>query len=53
MKVDRIVEFSGYKWIVKESHLQKIGPGPNFFSNSEQNVWVDQFDELHLKVAKS
>lgn len=48
----RIIEFSGYKWLVRDSRDIKQGPGPNYFSNSEENVWVDENGRLHLKIVK-
>ncbi|HCR89589.1 MAG TPA: hypothetical protein DIW50_03820 [Prolixibacteraceae bacterium] len=47
---ERIIRFSGYDWIVDSSNSTKHGPGPNYFSDSEENVWVDQDGQLHLKI---
>ncbi|MGH9657507.1 MAG: glycoside hydrolase family 16 protein, partial [Bryobacteraceae bacterium] len=47
----RIISFSGYQWTVKNS-TNRVGPGPNFFSDSTANVWVDGQGQLHLKIAK-
>ena len=30
----------------------KVGPGPNYFSSSANNVWVDAQGRLHLKITK-
>lgn len=49
---ERVIEFSGYKWIVRDTHDRRFGPGPNLFSNSSQNVWVDKQGRLHLKIVK-
>ena len=46
----RTLEFSGYEWIVKTSDGEQVGPGPNYFSDSEENVWVDSEGRLHLKI---
>ena len=48
----RIIEFSGYEWVVRTSDENQVGPGPNLFSDSEQNVWVDQQGRLHLKIVQ-
>lgn len=48
----RVINFSGYEWIVRTSDEKKEGPGPNLFSNSEENVWVDDEGRLHLKIAQ-
>jgi hypothetical protein len=48
----RIISFSGYNWSVKTS-TGKVGPGPNHFSDSTNNVWVDAQGRLHLKILKS
>jgi hypothetical protein len=50
-KGDRIIEWSGYRWIVRNSSTY-TGPGLNVFSNSADNVWVDALGQLHLKVTK-
>jgi hypothetical protein len=48
----RTVEFSDYTWQVKSS-TGAVGPGPNHFSDSAANVWVDGHGRLHLKVTYS
>ena len=47
----RIISFSGYNWSVKTSH-GKVGPGPNYFSDSTNSVWVDAQGRLHMKILK-
>lgn len=47
----RIIDFSGYKWLVRNTSTTQ-GPGPNYFSNSTQNVFVDSQGQLHLKIVK-
>jgi hypothetical protein len=47
----RTVQFSGYRWLVKQSD-QRVGPGPNYFSGREENVWVDKEGNLHLKITQ-
>lgn len=47
---DRTLEFSGYMWKVKTADTP-VGPGPNYFSHREEDVWVDQGGRLHLKIA--
>jgi hypothetical protein len=44
---DRVVEFSGYRWKVKNADL--AGPGPNYFSDDDANVRVTS-DGLHLRI---
>lgn len=46
----RVISFSGYNWIVENSGLKKHGPGPNYFSDSDENVWIDSLGQLHLKI---
>lgn len=48
----RIIAFAGYEWEVRTSNEKKAGPGPNYFSNSEENVWVDDDGQLHLRIVK-
>jgi hypothetical protein len=47
--INRKIEFSGYTWNVKH-HEDPVGPGPNRFSASEDNVWVDASGNLHLTI---
>ena len=44
----RIV-WSGRTWQVKSSQ-SRVGPGPNYFSASPENVWVDASDQLHERL---
>jgi hypothetical protein len=48
----RTIRFSGYQWQVRPSEKTKSNPGPNHYSSSEKNVWVDQKGRLHLRIAK-
>jgi hypothetical protein len=50
-KTRRIISFSGYSWKVKNDK-DKVGPGPNYFSDSDSSVWVDGQDRLHLRIRK-
>jgi hypothetical protein len=43
------ISFAGYPWTVKTS-AGTVGPGPNQFSDSPQNVWVDAAGQLHLRI---
>ena len=45
----RWVNFSGYDWSVKTS-TGLIGPGPNYFSDSTNNVWLDAQGRMHLRI---
>jgi hypothetical protein len=47
----RTIQFSGITWAVKSSAGDKWGPGPNDFSDSSSNVWVDEQGRLHLKIS--
>ena len=40
IQYSRIVDFAGYKWSIKSAN-QKVGPGGNYFSDSEEHIWVD------------
>ncbi len=46
----RTIEFSGYTWMVADSSEERRGPGPDYFSSSAENVWVDSQGRLHLKL---
>ncbi len=47
----RIIAFSGYDWWLKDTGCGRAGPGSNYFSDSNQNVWLDANEQLHLKIA--
>ncbi|MBL0104275.1 MAG: glycoside hydrolase family 16 protein [Bacteroidetes bacterium] len=44
------LEFSGHKWLSKESNGKHTGPGHNYFSGSKENVYVDDNGKLHLRL---
>jgi len=46
----RTLEFAGVTWNVKSGG--PYGPGPNYWSDSPQDVWVDDQGQLHLKIVK-
>jgi hypothetical protein len=45
----RWISFSGYDWWVKTSP-GLVGPGPNYFSDSTNNVWLDAEGRLRLRI---
>jgi hypothetical protein len=47
----RTLQFSGYEWKVK-SRNGRVGPGPNYFSDSKNNVEVDAKGRLHLRITQ-
>jgi hypothetical protein len=47
----RTLRFSGYDWTVKSS-AGRVGPGPNYFSDSSDNVTVDAVGQLHLRITQ-
>ena len=44
-----VFEFAAGDWLVKASDAP-VGPGPNRFSGSTDNVWVDGQGRLHLRI---
>ncbi len=44
----RTIHFAGVDWYVKNGG--PYGPGPNYWSDSEQSVWVDAQGRLHLTI---
>ena len=51
IRTPKTISFSGYEWWIKAS-VDPVGPGPNYFSDSTENVWVDGKDQLHLKITQ-
>ena len=45
----RSVHWSGFDWWVKTGN-SPLGPGPNYFSDSTNNVFVDAQGRLHLRI---
>jgi hypothetical protein len=45
----RRLNFCGYDWWLKSS-AGPVGPGPNHFSDSTNNVWLDAQGRLHLRI---
>jgi hypothetical protein len=45
----RFLNFSGYDWWVKSS-TGVVGPGPNYFYDSTNNLWVDTLGLLHVRI---
>ncbi|MCP4409900.1 MAG: tandem-95 repeat protein [Gammaproteobacteria bacterium] len=46
----RELDFNGRTWRVKDSDYLE-GPGPNYFSDDPQDVWVDGAGKLHMRIA--
>ncbi|MEO8270046.1 MAG: hypothetical protein ABI557_10010 [Aureliella sp.] len=46
------IEWSGYEWNVTSSNGRQQGPGPNIFSDSTDNVFLDDEGNLHLRISK-
>jgi len=44
----RIIHFAGVDWYVKNGG--PYGPGPNYWSDNEQSVWLDAQGRLHLTI---
>jgi len=47
---DRVIKFSCYDWVLRNTKIIRQGPGPNFLSDTQDNVWVDEQGRLHLKI---
>lgn len=50
--IARNITWSGYSWNVRDTAGNSQGPGPNIFSNSTDNVFVDTSGDLHLKIRR-
>ncbi|MFO0582036.1 MAG: hypothetical protein U0229_07185 [Anaeromyxobacter sp.] len=46
------INFSGRGWHVKQYETAKWDPGPNYFSPTDENLWVDEKGWLHLRITK-
>jgi len=48
----KIITWSGYIWKVKAQYKEATDPGPNYFSDSYDSVYVDKLGNLHMKIRK-
>ena len=48
----RAISFSGYDWNVRNS-AEPSTPDNNYFSDSNENAWVDTAGRLHLRITRS
>jgi hypothetical protein len=48
---ERALEWSGYRWRVARADVP-VNPGRNYFSDSEENVFVDDGGQLHLRLVE-
>jgi len=48
---NRTIQFSGLTWTVKAGS-SPMGPGPNYFSDREEDVWVDPDGKLHMTITE-
>ena len=46
------IRWSGYEWKVRSTGGAAQGPGPNIFSDSRDNVFVDSKGDLHLWITQ-
>lgn len=44
------IRFSGRDWTVKIHEASQWGPGPNYFSGHEEDIFVDAQGYLHMKI---
>lgn len=47
------IKWSGYEWEVRSTHGEPAGPGPNIYSDSKENIFIDSKGHLHLKIVKN
>lgn len=46
-----ILQFAGRNWVIKHGSVL-FGPGPNYFSNHPDDIWIDQDGYLHLTISE-
>jgi len=47
----KTIQWSGYTWTIKNGN--KLGPGPNNWSDAPESVFVDKEGALHLTIRKT
>lgn len=50
-KPEKTINFSGYEWTIKQRD-EPAGPGPNYFTDDGESVFIDSSGRLHLKIRK-
>ena len=48
----RQITFSGHVWYASDSGSRSWGPGPNRWSPSTENLWVDSDGYLHIRLTE-
>lgn len=51
-RVGDSVRFSGMDWTVKIYEDVRHGPGPNYFSGDERDIFLDENGYLHMRIAQ-
>lgn len=51
-RVGDSIRFAGLDWTVKIHETGQWGPGPNYFSGSEQDITIDSNGYLHMKIVQ-
>ncbi|MFH1653749.1 MAG: hypothetical protein ABIE74_06800 [Pseudomonadota bacterium] len=46
------ITFAGETWKIHSSIDKKTTPGPNYYSNGSNNVWMDDLGKLHIKITQ-
>ena len=50
-RIGNKVLFSGHEWDVKSS-ATTVGPGPNYFSENLDDIYVDEYGYLHMHITQ-
>ncbi len=46
-------EWSGYKWRTRPTSNRTMGPGSNLWSDADENIFIDEKGDLHLKITQN
>jgi hypothetical protein len=49
----RIINFADQEWLTESYMSEKSFPGPNYYSNAEDHVWVDNRGFLNLTIQEN
>jgi hypothetical protein len=49
----RIIDFAEQQWIIESYMSDKSYPGPNYYSNDEAHVWVDNKGFLNMTIQQN
>ncbi len=51
--ISKTFEWSGYQWRTRPTSDRTMGPGKNLWSDADENIFIDEKGDLHLKITQN